>query len=576
MTAPTASRSRPHPLRIARSVALLLLGGASLASAGTRPADRLPPERVSDPPGIAAPADGAPQASSVITFGRFTHRQVNVALNGANIVGDAANEPSIAVDQTFHARMVIGWRQFDNVTSNFRQAGYGFTSDGGLTWTARKIEPGVFRSDPVLGVDAAGKFLYSSLTSDANGNLSAQMFSSTNGGSTWGPAVTAYGGDKQWITVDRTGGPGQNFVHQAWSVAGNPYYPSTYNRSLNGGASFTFPSLITAQPIWGTLDLDANDSLYVAGMDPDSGYVLVARSADAWKTAAAPSFATVVANPMGYVRLGGPNPVGLLGQIWVGVDRSNGPRRGWIYVLATLETANDPVDVLFSRSTDGGKTWSAPVRVNDDPVAGHAWQWFGTMSVSPDGRIDAVWNDSRLTGDSTRTALFYSCSYDGGFHWSPNEQASPVWNSMVGFPNQQKIGDYYHMVSDATGADLAWAATFNNEQDVWYCRITPPVLSVEDGGTRPVRLSPATPNPFTTSTAIRYEVPSSGAHVTLDVYDASGRRVTTLVDGHLAGGPRTATWSGRDEAGRMAGSGLYFCRYRAGSVTETRKIMIMR
>ncbi len=43
----------------------------------------------------------------------------------------------------------------------------------------------------------------------------------------------------------------------------------------------------------------------------------------------------------------------------------------------------------------------------------------------------------------------------------------------VGWPNQAKIGDYYDMVSDALGADLVYAATFNGEQDVYYLRIGP-------------------------------------------------------------------------------------------------------
>lgn len=571
-----ATSHSPHLLG---SLALSLLVAALATSASGAPsrlADRLPPERPDDPPGNPAPAPMAPQVPSVVTFGRFTHRQVNVGGGGTNIRNDAANEPSIAVDPTNPARMVIGWRQFDTITSNFRQAGYGWTNDGGVTWTTGKIQPGVFRSDPVLGVDATGKFLYNSLTSDASNNLSVQVFPSFTGGASWGAAVQAYGGDKQWMTVDRTGGLGHGFVHQAWSVAGNSYFPSTYNRSFDAGTTFQFPSGITGQPIWGTLEVDANDSLYVAGMDPDSGYVLVARSADAWKTSGTPTFATVIAIPSGYVGLGGPNPVGLNGQVWVGVDRSNGPRRGWVYVLASLQTAHDPMDVLFSRSTDGGRTWSAPVRVNDDPPASRAWQWFGTMSVAPNGRIDAVWNDSRLTGDSTRTALFYASSWDGGVTWTPNEQASPVWNSLLGFPNQQKIGDYYHMVSDANGADLAWAATFNLEQDVWYCRLTPALLAADPRPSSPARLSAAAPNPFVDGTTLRFDVPGSGAHVTLDVLDAAGRRVATLVDGWRPGGPQAARWDGRDGTGRGAAPGLYFGRYRTGATTETRRLLRLR
>ncbi len=63
--------------------------------------------------------------------------------------------------------MAIGWRQFNTVTSNFRQAGYGYTTNGGQTWTfPGVIEPGVFRSDPVLDSDVDGNFYYNSLTNN--------------------------------------------------------------------------------------------------------------------------------------------------------------------------------------------------------------------------------------------------------------------------------------------------------------------------------------------------------------------------------------------------------------------------
>src|SRR5262249_12419689 len=138
----------------------------------------------------------------------------------------------------------------------------------------------------------------------------------------------------------------------------------------------------------------------------------------------------------------------------------------------------------FARSTDGGQTWSSPVRVNDDPRGDGAFQWFGTMSVAPNGRIDVVWNDTRGSADSTQSALYYAYSTDGGTTWSPNQQASPVWNSTLGWPRQKKIGDYYHMISHDDGADLAWAATFNGEQDVYYLRIPAPPIAL--AGAKPV------------------------------------------------------------------------------------------
>ncbi len=64
-----------------------------------------------------------------------------------------AAEPSIAVTPVDRTKIAIGWRQFNTITSNFRQAGRGYSTDGGRTWTFPGVlEPGVFRSDPVLAV----------------------------------------------------------------------------------------------------------------------------------------------------------------------------------------------------------------------------------------------------------------------------------------------------------------------------------------------------------------------------------------------------------------------------------------
>ncbi|MCP4594143.1 MAG: exo-alpha-sialidase, partial [bacterium] len=143
--------------------------------------------------------------------------------------------------------------------------------------------------------------------------------------------------------------------------------------------------------------------------------------------------------------------------------------RGNVYLLCSVDVPGaDPRDVMFSRSTDGGFTWSPPVRVND---VADGWQWFGTMSVAPNGRIDVVWNDTRNDPGGVLSELYYSYSLDAGQTWAPSEPASPVFDPLLGWPQQNKIGDYYHMVSDNLGAGLAYAATFNGEQDVYYLRI---------------------------------------------------------------------------------------------------------
>ena len=76
---------------------------------------------------------GARAVTVSTSFG--TSYQVNVDTSGRNITGDAANEPSLCIDPTNPNRIAIGWRQFNTTNSNFRQAGYGFSTNGGVNWT---------------------------------------------------------------------------------------------------------------------------------------------------------------------------------------------------------------------------------------------------------------------------------------------------------------------------------------------------------------------------------------------------------------------------------------------------------
>ena len=50
---------------------------------------------------------------------------------------------------------------------------------------------------------------------------------------------------------------------------------------------------------------------------------------------------------------------------------------------------------------------------------------------------------------------------------------SAPFNPFVGYPNQNKLGDYLTIVSDNTGGDVAYAATFNGEEDIYYVRVAP-------------------------------------------------------------------------------------------------------
>jgi hypothetical protein len=458
-----------------------------------------PLEKYDMPPAYIFRLETSPRM--IAPYGVFISYQVNVDANGNNIVGDAANEPSIAVDPTDSTKMTMGWRQFNSVSSNFRQGGWGFTTDGGIHWTFPGVlEPGVFRSDPVLYSNETGTFFYNSLLQEFCDNI----YRSTNGGQSWlelQPDGNAGGGDKQWFTIDRTNGTGHGFQYQAWSPAAT-CTSGLFSRSTDAGVTWQAPLSLPNSAHWGTLDVATNGNLFIGGGNGGSSFWCI-RSSNAQNPGVTPTFDQITTVNLGGGLVGGSiNPTGLTGQIFLAVDRSGGPTNNNIYMLASVRppSYSNGTDVMFARSTNGGASFGPPVRINDDATT-NKWHWFGTFSVAPNGRLDAVWFDTRNAANNTDSQLFYAYSTDGGVTWSPNVAVSAAFNPLQGWPQQNKIGDYITMVSDNGGGNVAYSATFNfnpslnqHEEDVYYVRVNP------SGGGTPTPTATATPTPTATVT----------------------------------------------------------------------------
>lgn len=503
----------------------------------------------------------------------FFTTQVNVSSDGENIVGDASNEPSIAFDPNNPDKMAIGWRHFETINNSFRQAGIGYSSDGGITWSFDQvIDPGVFRSDPVLDADAQGNFYYNSLTV-SGGDYWCDIYKSENGGETWNDETFGYGGDKQWFSIDKSNGPGSGNIYHYWSsVSICP--PYKFTRSVDNGVSYEDCSGIPGNPYWGITSIDADGNLYVCGTSGNN--FVVAKSSEAQNGTENMSwdFNKSVSLGGSIVGFGGddcPNPQGLLGQTIIATDSSGGITNNNVYLLCSVERfqVDDPCDVMFSRSSDGGLTWSSPVRINDDEGI-DAYQWFGTLSVAPDGRIDVIWLDTREFPGTVQSRLYYAASWDGGLTWSQNIPLGESFDPHVGWPQQNKMGDYFDMFSTLEGAHLAWANTLNGEQDVYYAFISPEITatgSLQENSS--LTLDQNVPNPFRSQTYIGFSLKEQAA-VTLQVFDLTGRVVAVLAEGvHSIGKHRVLF----DSDGLKAG--VYYYRLQAGKEIATRKLMVM-
>jgi hypothetical protein len=368
--------------------------------------------------------------------------------------------------------------------------------------------------------DEIGQFFYLSLQSDVNQSFFCDdMWRSTNGGQSWtllSGERGAGGGDKEWFTIDKTNGPGHGFQYQADDGINCSGGGVQFQRSTNGGVTWQAPVSIPNSPIYGSLDVDTNGNVFVGG---EGNTFYCERSSNAQNGGQTPTFdRSTPVNLGGDLSGGGINPAGLDGMLFLEIDRSGGPTNNNIYMLASVAPpGRSTTDVMFARSTDGGVTFSAPHKVNDDPVNPSKWHWFGTFSVAPNGRLDAVWYDTRNAANNTDSQLFYSWSTDAGVTWAPNVAVSAAFNPFEGYPNQSKIGDYITIVSDNTGGNVAYSATHNfdpntgqHEEDVYYVRVSP-----SGGGTpTPTPTATATATPTSTATATATLTPTATATAT--------------------------------------------------------------
>lgn len=153
--------------------------------------------------------------------------------------------------------------------------------------------------------------------------------------------------------------------------------------------------------------------------------------------------------------------------------------------LAWADGRNGDLDVFFMRSTNGGESWSAPLRVNDDPLKNKKSQKWPRMSVAGNGRIDIAWYDYRNDAKDTpkddvefflgdTNDVYVASSDDGGASFGDNVR-------MTGSSIDRKLGTYNvqyfvevppGLGSGQEGAYVAWSDTRlgnadNGAQDIF-------------------------------------------------------------------------------------------------------------
>ena len=98
---------------------------------------------------------------------------------------------------------------------------------------------------------------------------------------------------------------------------------------------------------------------------------------------------------------------------------------------------------------------------------------------------------------------------------------------------------------------------------------------VDDEPLPALRLSLSAPNPFSSTTTIRFELPFAGRAL-VRVYDVAGRLVSVLADGEFGPGRHEVVWDGRCAGGADAAAGVYFYSVECGGLEARQKTVLLR
>lgn len=333
--------------------------------------------------------------------------------------------------------------------------------------------------DPGPTIDKNGTFIISHLGYPTSG-----MFAnySTNNGTTWSATYTIVGGsqDKNFSgTDDDPASPYYGRSYTVWSIFTASAPPIGISYTTNSGVSWSSVIQINTPPASHysqgcDIRTGPGGVVYVCWAAPVLGSPYTEDFAGFGKSTNGGTTWTVTENAYDMNGIRGTfstkSNIRVNGFTRIDVDRSGGPRNGWIYIVAgekNLAPAGTDPDVVMHRSTNGGLTWSPGIRVNQDPVNNGKYQWFPAIRVDEYGGLNVVYYDDRTVA-SNQGEVYLSRSIDGGDTWTDYEISDHLFTPapIPGLAGGYQ-GDYIGITSGNNKVWSIWADNSTGFYQAW-------------------------------------------------------------------------------------------------------------
>ncbi len=372
---------------------------------------------------------------------------VNLIVSPENDPVPVQNESSIAVNPANPSVLIASAVDYRRNSSTWVY----ISTDGGKTWRNRTLGKPfpnwISSNDPSVAFDATGRgylcyggFDVSTPRTGANGVFVAIT---TDNGETWQahiPVILHTGQqtpdsafeDKYYITVDNCGtSPYRLTAYIPWKrvIARDSSTQIVLARSTDGGFTWSKPVPVSHRLPGSSEDTTYGQSFPLAATGPNGEVYVVwnygpehgigfAKSTDGGKTFSEPRI-IIRYRPLGTAKR---IPEGVRHTVKGTVraetypvlvcDTLEGERRGYLYLCWAADSIPS---VYFSRSTDGGETWSTPITVHSDASNDQFWPWMSQDPVT--GALAIMYLDSRDDPANLLTYTYVSLSTDGGITW---------------------------------------------------------------------------------------------------------------------------------------------------------------